>query len=309
MIESREYVESAPDVLFVLKVDMGSGRQEFIQFCRDDSPEDLAFNFCKEHELNVKVYDFISESLRQKYHQLQTGVLTESKSKAANTKTPKTAPRPKLSKEAQTAFKGLQDSDSSPRLQNRPTAAESNPNLFASSSTRGFLSNERHHLAKAADEIEESYAGSIQSPDVYSRLFTDAKRKQAVSPLHESAKYLKTVSRPKSAENLRRSGEGVQASNRLYYCGMKNKALRDQEYAQIGKLREAVDSEMMPFAPTINPISQVLAASRPSSQNMPAYERLLASGKATAKKKELFREMRSQIEDSKCKFKPKIDRM
>lgn len=308
MIESREYLESAPDVLFVLKVDMGGGRQEYIHFCRGDSPEDLAFSFCKENGLNIKVYDFISESLRQKYHQLQTGVLTESKSKAANTTTPKVAPQPKVSKQNQTAFKSIQDSDSSPRLHDRPTAAESNPNLFASSSTRGLLKRDFiESNSKEEEELEESYSGRKSSLDVYARLFADAKRKQTVNPLHESAKLL--GSRPKSAESCRKSIEGHQASNRLYYCGVKNKAIRDHEYAQIGKQKQDAIVELHPYAPKINPVSQVLAASRPAYNQVPAYDRLLASGKATAKKKELFREMHNQIESAKCKFRPTIDPM
>lgn len=64
------YQESDQDVLFILKVDMGSGKHEFINYVKDDTPEQAAFRFCQEHSLNIKVYDFISEALRQKLFQL-----------------------------------------------------------------------------------------------------------------------------------------------------------------------------------------------------------------------------------------------
>lgn len=106
-----------------------------------------------------------------------------------------------------------------------------------------------------------------------------------------------------------RSTEGWQASNRLYYCGIKNKELREREYAQIGRLKSAIESESNTYKPRINPVSQILAASRTTYQQQPAHERLIASGRATDKKKELFREMHQQIEQSQCQFRPKIDPM
>lgn len=136
-------------------------------------------------------------------------------------------------------------------------------------------------------------------------MFANAKKKQLVNPVRESSGL---VSRPKSAESFRGSSNGFLASNRLYYCGVKNKAIREQEYAQIEKLKEVSNTEGLTFKPQINPISELLALSRPAN-NQPAHERLLASGKATAKKKELFREMHTQIEAAQCKFKPAIDPM
>lgn len=308
MEEEREYLESAPDVLFVLKVDMGGGQQEYIHFCRDDSPEDLAFAFCQQFGLNVKVYDFVADSLRQKYHQLQTGQLTESKSRAAGSKAPVPKKQKSAAKQCQTpSEKRLTEATSSQRLFDRPTAADSNPNLLASSTSRGFLVKEHPTDEYPREACEVTYTGRQEPADVYARLFSDAKKKQRIDPLRESAGLL--ASRPKSAESSKRSVGGYQASNRLYYCGVKNKALREQEYAHIEKLRSAADSEGLTFTPQINPVSQVLAASRASHQQLPAHERLLASGKATAKKKELFREMHQQIESSKCKFRPAIDPM
>lgn len=133
---------------------MGGSRQEYIQYCRDDSPEDLAFAFCKEHGLNIKVYDFIVESLRQKYLQLQSGQLTESKTKAVgpadrfshksnsklglSSKQIQTEPAVKEQKNDQ---HWKSSGASSKRLHDRPTA-DSNHNLLASSVSRGFLDKE-----------------------------------------------------------------------------------------------------------------------------------------------------------------------
>lgn len=77
----QEYQESPQDVLFILKVDMGGNRHECISFRQDDTPEEAAFSFCKEHNLNIKIYDFIVDSLRQKYHQITCGLSSDTKSK------------------------------------------------------------------------------------------------------------------------------------------------------------------------------------------------------------------------------------
>ena len=69
-----EYQESEQDVLFILKVDMGNHHHEFINFCKNDTPEQAAFEFCQDHTLNVKVYDFICEALKQKLYQLTNNI-------------------------------------------------------------------------------------------------------------------------------------------------------------------------------------------------------------------------------------------
>ncbi len=79
------YQESDQDVLFILKVDMGGGKHEFINYGNDDTPEQASFRFCQEHSLNIKVYDFITESLRQKLYQLTHNQIPhETRSKASN---------------------------------------------------------------------------------------------------------------------------------------------------------------------------------------------------------------------------------
>ena len=102
--------------------------------------------------------------------------------------------------------------------------------------------------------------------------------------------------------------EGYNASNRLYYCGVKNKNLRDLEYSKIGRLRNELEEEGLSFTPKINQVSQMLSDAR-SERYKATHDRLIDAGKASEKKKEIFREMRQQIESSICKFKPSIDPM
>jgi hypothetical protein len=75
------YVESDQDVLFILKVNMWEGMSKFIKFRIGNSPDELAYEFCKEHQLSPEIYDFICESLRQKLWQFNTGQLVETQSK------------------------------------------------------------------------------------------------------------------------------------------------------------------------------------------------------------------------------------
>lgn len=137
--DTQEYLESDQDVLFVLKVDMGQGIQKFIQFRNGDSPEDLAFEFCQAYQLNIKVYDFISDALKQKYHQLQTGQLIETRNKGVMTKQGKKSSARKSDKSLTTtnakSASNIHLTDSA-RLAERETANTLQHNLFASSSAR-----------------------------------------------------------------------------------------------------------------------------------------------------------------------------
>lgn len=63
---TQEYLESAEEVLFVLKVDMGKEKFRYINFCRGDTPENAALSFCKDNGLNIDIYDFLVETLVQK---------------------------------------------------------------------------------------------------------------------------------------------------------------------------------------------------------------------------------------------------
>lgn len=79
-------MESEQDVLFILKVNMWEGMSKFIKFRIGNSPEELAYQFCEEHQLSTEIYDFICESLRQKLWQFNTGQLVDSSSKAVQTR-------------------------------------------------------------------------------------------------------------------------------------------------------------------------------------------------------------------------------
>lgn len=160
-MDEREYLESAPDVLFVLKVDIGGGRKEFIRFCKEDSPEDLAFDFCKTHGFNVKVYDFVADSLRQKYHQLQSGQLTESKSRAVGPQEPSPVKHSSGNKPRDTANTRPAPDTKSSRRHDRPTAADSNPNLLASLSKRVHLGQQETYQNQ--EDTDDSYSGNLNS--------------------------------------------------------------------------------------------------------------------------------------------------
>lgn len=114
-----EYMESEQDVLFILKVNMWEGMSKFIKFRIGNNPEELAYQFCEEHQLSTEIYDFICESLRQKLWQFNTGQLVDSKSKAVQTKKNPVQIN-KISKanrftEAESLHQTYQDLETSPR--------------------------------------------------------------------------------------------------------------------------------------------------------------------------------------------------
>lgn len=59
-----------PDVIFVLNLDIGPEIKEKIVFKDTDTPEELASNFCRENNLNIRVYDFVANALREKYDEV-----------------------------------------------------------------------------------------------------------------------------------------------------------------------------------------------------------------------------------------------
>ena len=81
------------------------------------------------------------------------------------------------------------------------------------------------------DKIGEYYEirpkGALRSPDVYDRLYFNSKKKQIIDPLAESRSTVSVLARPKSSDSRSQSVSGTQASNRLYYCGLKNKSIRE----------------------------------------------------------------------------------
>lgn len=114
-----EYMESEQDVLFILKVNMWEGMSKFIKFRIGNNPEELAYQFCEEHQLSTEIYDFICESLRQKLWQFNTGQLVDSKSKAVQTKK-NPVQNNKIAKanrftEAESLHQTYQDLETSPR--------------------------------------------------------------------------------------------------------------------------------------------------------------------------------------------------
>lgn len=119
-----EYMESEQDVLFILKVNMWEGMSKFIKFRIGNSPEELAYQFCEEHQLSTEIYDFICESLRQKLWQFNTGQLVDSTSKAVQTKnTPaQKAKGPKVNRYTEVA--DLQSADKALETSPRDTRDE-----------------------------------------------------------------------------------------------------------------------------------------------------------------------------------------
>lgn len=301
MASCQEYLESDQDVLFVLKVDMGNNDQQFITFRQNDTAEDLAFEFCKMHGLNIKVYDFIADALKQKYRQLQTGQLTESKSKKSSKDLFKAGTQ--QSKEKKTAAKSnrserLDYADDSVRKVERSTAATAQHNLLASTSRRGLGQ-------PVSPRPEERQQIPVESVEVYDRLFADAKIKQTSDAFKLGA--LSNTSRPRSAESSRMNTSGVHASNRLYYGGVRNKSIRDKEYSHIKQLKDDMNMNGATFKPKINRVSRIIAESKSQQHLKPVHERLIESGKNAQQKKSLYRDIKEEIDRAECKFKPRID--
>lgn len=60
----------AEDVIFVLNLDIGSGKKDKITFRSTDTPEELSQKFCRKNNLNIRVYDFVANALREKYDEV-----------------------------------------------------------------------------------------------------------------------------------------------------------------------------------------------------------------------------------------------
>lgn len=132
-----EYMESEQDVLFILKVNMWEGMSKFIKFRIGNSPEELAYQFCEEHQLSTEIYDFICESLRQKLWQFNTGQLVDSSSKAVQTKS-HPAQKPRASK--------VNRYTDAADLQSTDKALETSPR-----DTRDELLMQRHIATRSAE--------------------------------------------------------------------------------------------------------------------------------------------------------------
>lgn len=79
-----------------------------------------------------------------------------------------------------------------------------------------------------------------------------------------------------------------------------------EEYSHINEKRKSIELRGATFTPEIGTVSKVIAEAR----NYPpkfAHDRLLESGKATEQRKEIFRNMKDQLEKTQCSFSPRID--
>jgi hypothetical protein len=244
-MKATAFKESAQDVLFVLKIDMGSGRHSFINFCQSDSPDTVALAFCKTHGLSIKTYDFLVDTLNQKRSQVVG-------------RPPQ--PAPQLMK-GDFGFGAPVESVEYPIAEQRSARPKANERAGQKSSERA-VSGKRPPLTSATSNSERNLAAKWKSPptssetpqtetdekllqdkigeyyevkpkgtwcsaDVYDRLYFHAKSKQTVDPLAESRSLVSVLPRPKSSDPRSRSVSGTQASNRLYYCGLKNKSIRE----------------------------------------------------------------------------------
>lgn len=61
-----EKKETPEGTLFILNLELKKGKKDKIYFKKGDNPGDLALEFCQKNKLNIKVYDFIVEALKEK---------------------------------------------------------------------------------------------------------------------------------------------------------------------------------------------------------------------------------------------------
>lgn len=264
----KEFKEKEQDVLFILKVDMGKGRVEYIDYRKNDSPEELAFEFCKKFGLNVKVYDFVAESLRQKLHQLDTHANVDTRTRGVNhpqdslernnplvqargtanasSDESKQGRSTKTKQDARwdstrvvTSKTTTQRDTKSPETSDRVQFYSGKPDeRTAEFGARARESNNLFDKYRNRQEIyencpeEENEVGQARKlqveaeiKDVYDRLFFDSKKRQTSAP-----NLLRSI-RPPSADAMlsvsQSTRSGVEASNRLYYAGLKNKSIRE----------------------------------------------------------------------------------
>ena len=249
-MEAAAFKESAQDVLFVLKIDMGAGRHSFIDFGQTDTPEAAALHFCKTHGLSIKTYDFLVLTLQQKLQQ----VLGTAHHGPA--RTPKTiagdfgfgAPVENLEFQVsqQTRSQHPKNESRAHKSSGRAVSGQKPPFTSATSSSERNLtakwrspqasaeqrqaeSGKKQLEDKSLDNCELQPKGTLGSADVYERLYFHSKSKQLVDPLAESrsAASAQLRPRPRSSDSRSQSVSGAQASNRLYYCGLKNKSIRE----------------------------------------------------------------------------------
>jgi hypothetical protein len=246
-MKATEFKESAQDVLFILKIDMGSGRHSFINFGQTDTPEAIALEFCKSHGLSIKTYDFLVATLQQKRTQVVGGATSPGPSPkrltgdfgfggpvetveypVAGTKIdirqPGEKPQQKSSNRAASGNKLAWTTGTSSSERNLTTKWRSPQ---TSSNNRPIESDTKLLEDKISEYYEIKPKGTPSSSDVYERLYFNAKNKQIIDPLMESRSAMSVLPRSKSSDSHCRSASGTIASNRLYYCGLKNKSIRE----------------------------------------------------------------------------------
>jgi hypothetical protein len=54
-------------------------------------------------------------------------------------------------------------------------------------------------------------------------------------------------------------------------------------------------------------VSRIITESKSSHNLKPAHERLIESGKASQQKKNLYRDIKEDMDRAECRFKPRID--
>ena len=100
---------------------------------------------------------------------------------------------------------------------------------------------------------------------------------------------------------------GVDASERLYYGGLKNMQMKSSEIEEAKMFMQKYDEKELRFRPEINKISDMIVSSKPRSKSV--EQRLMTYGKAKNDRQNMLRECKVQSEETDCTFQPKVDKI
>lgn len=106
-------------------------------------------------------------------------------------------------------------------------------------------------------------------------------------------------------DNGLNSEEGQRATNRLYYGGIRNLQIRENEINEAKMFLTKLEDQDLTFNPKINKISNMITSAKPRPRSV--ENRLIQYGKTKMERHHLLQAVKYENEISDCTFNPTID--
>jgi len=158
--------------------------------------------------------------------------------------------------------------------------------------------------------LDSSFARSKPSPSFQresanSQLFYYPRDLPAEPSPQLSRKHFKSLSRSSVLATQQTQQSSQYPGHRLYNLAVSNHLRKQAQIEQSQLLREELEVADVSFTPEVNVISSLIHECKFIEQ--PYYERLNRFGEEKRAKQEMIRQLRSEVENSRFDFKPKID--